>query len=452
MYESNMLNEFEKTTENNFRYHETRAELDYMKKEYSALTEAYIKLEKENSSNYSQIQSLRLAFDYHSSYQVNKEADYKLRIKELEKSLDNIRNDRAETTTKYIGELHIKETYIEHLLTTMLNLHQKIEYYRDDLSVIRTEYEKQHKTLISETMMREQTEEMYWKSLKDIEDFKQSLTTMKQEYTETKKISENLESSLKNDYEHEHNAEISALVKDYQSKIKLLTDSYNHKLHTQEKSHSELMKSINTYMNSRIDSIKSHYEDRISKMIREYSFQEAKFQSRISDLSLLYNNLQQTSKEIEEDLMGKTSCLQLLIDQRKQLLREKKELDKYLEKASLEHKATVASTDMELETMRERFTEDQAELKKGYETKVKLISQRKIYSVEEIRLKYERKLEKTLKNSEEGTVKLAKFNESQCKILLDEMAKLETEKTELTIKLDCELKELQSDAEYVKHT
>lgn len=441
--------DFEKTQDSSFKHYETKAELEHMKQEYSALTEAYLKLEKENISNYSQIQSMRLALDCHSSYQVNKEIDLNIRISELEKALDCLRLDKASSSSKFLGQLNAKETYIEHLLTTLLNLHQKIEYCKDDLSKTQKDYHKQQKTLESETSLRETLENLYTKSLCEIEEFKQNLTTITKEYKETKHLSETIATTLKSDYEHEQNEEISLLTKNYESKLLMLTSSYNLKLSTQERSHKEMINSVSKYMNIRIESIKNYYETRITKMIQDYSFQEAKFHSKLADLSLLYSNMRDMCKQIEEELLGKSSFIHIVTEERKELIRQKKELDSYLEKISFEHKLSLSSTQKEMEIMRERLSEKQKELKEEYEKKVNFISTNKSLSVEGIRAKYERELQKVSKSSSENSAKLEKFHESQCLTMLEELAKLESEKTDLSIRLDCQIKEIQNDAEYV---
>lgn len=440
----------ENTSEINFKYQETKAELEILKNQYQALAEAYAKIEEENVSKQSQIESLKLAIHHNTSYQINKESDYKNRVSDLQALVNQLHKEKDKIKSKLQKSINLKDNFIEKLLTTLLNLHQKIEYYKDDLTGLKKDYETQKKTLESETKLREETEFWYLQSLSELENFKNSLNQIKQEYTETKKTSENIAKNLESDFKHEHEEEISKLVKNYEVAIKTLKDNYNFKLSSQEKTHKELMNSMTIFMQTKIETIKSHYETRISNMIKDYSFQEAKFQSKTSNLSYLLDNLQNKYNSIEAELIGKSSSMSIINEERKELLKQKQELDQYIEKLYIDHKVILANSYSELEQTKQSLERTQIELKAEYENKIKIISNRKSITVEGIRQRYQKKLEKLVEDSQEDTLKLKKFHESQCEILLQELGKQEKEKTELSIKLETGLRELKSEAEHVR--
>ena len=133
MNDSKTANDLENTYKVNFRLEEVKAELDLQKKEYNALLSLFNTLEQEKASQHSQIESLKLALEYQDSYQINKEADYKARIIELTKSYDQLKTEKNAQNNKFLTQISIKEGYIENLLAKLLNLHQKMEYYKDDL-------------------------------------------------------------------------------------------------------------------------------------------------------------------------------------------------------------------------------------------------------------------------------------------------------------------------------
>ena len=344
MNDSKTANDLENTYKVNFRLEEVKAELDLQKKEYNALLSLFNTLEQEKASQHSQIESLKLALEYQDSYQINKEADYKARIIELTKSYDQLKTEKNAQNNKFLTQISIKEGYIENLLAKLLNLHQKMEYYKDDLYKLKQVFENQKKSLESETRLREETENLYVRSLKELEDFKKSLTTMTQTFTETKQTSEETVKNLQFEYEREYKEEIEKLTKSYENTINTMKHAYTHKINTQEKAHKELMSSMMKYVQNSMETTKKHYENRIKSMIQDYSFQEAVFSSKTSNLSYLLDNLQNKYKVLEEELMGKASSLSLINEERKELIRQKTQLDKYIEKLTLDHMITLANS------------------------------------------------------------------------------------------------------------
>ena len=159
------------------------------------------------------------------------------------------------------------------------------------------------------------------------------------------------------------------------------------------------------YFQTRIESIKSFYENRISNMIQEYSFQDAKFQSQISNLSYLYENLQNQHKAIEEELLGKSSSMHIINKERKELLIQKQNLDKFIEKTEVEHKINLTNASAELQYMKMHLEIKENDLKTDYDKKIQIITNRKLRSVEGIKSRYQRKLEKILKESEDDVEK-----------------------------------------------
>lgn len=450
MNDSKTANDLENTYKVNFRFEEVKAELDLQKKEYNALLRSFNILEQEKASQHSQIESLKLALEYQDSYQINKEVDYKARIIELTKSYDQLKTEKNAQNNKFLTQISIKEGYIENLMAKLLNLHQKMEYYKDDLYKLKQVFENQKKSLESETRLREETENLYVQSLKELEDFKKSLTTMTQTFTETKQTSEETVKNLQFEYEREYKEEIEKLTKSYENTINTMKHAYTHKINTQEKAHKELMSSMMKYVQNSMETTKKHYENRIKSMIQDYSFQEAVFSSKTSNLSYLLDNLQNKYKVLEEELMGKASSLSLINEERKELIRQKTQLDKYIEKLTLDHTITLANSYAQLEETQKTLETTSTELKEQYEKKIKMIVNRKSLSVEGIKLRYEQKLEKIVKSSEEDVFKLKKFHEAQCEYLLHQLSRLESEKTEVSIRLECEVREMKEEAERVK--
>lgn len=443
-------NPLERTSELNFRYQETRTELDMIKKEYSDLSEAFSELESQCVGHVSNIESLKLALKYNSSYQIAKESDYKNRIQELEEAVKAKCDEKDALCTKFTKQINVKEAYIENLLTTLLNLHQKIEYYKDDLSDLKKNYESQKKTLESESAIREVTENLYMKTLNEFEEFKTSISEIKQEYVEQKSNTEEIVKDMKSNFEAEHLDEILKMKKMYEGKINSLVEAYNAKMNNQEKSQKELVASFREYMHIRLDNLKNDYERRITNMIQDYSFQEAKFESRTSSLQNLLANLQNKYLYIEEELIGKASCIGLINDERKLLLTQKQELDKFIEKREIENFQRLTEATTMLEETKKQFEKFQEDAKIQYEKRLKILSSKKTISIEGIRKRYNKKLDKLKKDSEEDMQKLKKFYETQNEYLLEELAKLETAKTDLEIRLECDVKEIKNDAEFVR--
>ena len=192
---------------------------------------------------------------------------------------------------------------------------------------------------------------------------------MTQTFTETKQTSEETVKNLQFEYEREYKEEIEKLTKSYENTINTMKHAYTHKINTQEKAHKELMSSMMKYVQNSMETTKKHYENRIKSMIQDYSFQEAVFSSKTSNLSYLLDNLQNKYKVLEEELMGKASSLSLINEERKELIRQKTQLDKYIEKLTLDHMITLANSYAQLEETQKTLQTTSTELKEQYEKK-----------------------------------------------------------------------------------
>jgi chromosome segregation ATPase len=445
------LSDLNRTTELNFKYNESRIELELLKTQYAALADAYSALEQDCASKHSQIESLKLVVQYNSTYEITREADYKARIKELEISVKSLREDKEYLSSKFLRQMALKEAYIDTLSTTMLNLHQKIEYYKDDLTCLKDSYEAQKLTLDNEVKLRSEVEGLYSDCVVELDKFKNSLKSMSTAYTETLVNTEQMVKEMQETYENDYENKIETIQGRFETQMKNVNSEYCAKIIQLENGQKEMTQAMIKYMNNRIGELKHHYESRIAAMIREYVTAEAKYESRCFALSRIIENLQKQYVAIEEELLGKASCINLVAEERKSLLAQKESLEKYIENIELNHTRIVANSKFELEEMQKTVERAQNELKDEYERKLNIIMNRKTMSIEGIRMRYKRNLENFRKSAEENTEKAKMFHEQQCEYLLDCLGKLEAEKTDLSIKLECDVRDLKTDLQCVRN-
>lgn len=432
-----------------FKFKECSSELELLRNEYYAIQELNQKLEQEVTQKQSTIESMKLALNYNSTYQITKESDYKIRIEELEKTLKLSRQEKESISTNLNRQIVHKDSYIENLLTTMLNLHQKIEYYKEDMVNLKKECDIQKKHFEIEALMREKTEKLYEESLKELENYKKSYIELKHKAVETEMDSEEIFKNLKSEYEHEYVEETQKLAKNFEAKIKEMSDEYSCRVETIDRSHKDVVNKLMEYTQGRVDSIKIHYEQRIFKMIKDYSFQEAKVQSKIANLTGIINNLEDKYASLSSEVTEKSSALNLITKERKTLKMHKRELEKYLLTVEIENKTVISNTLSELEHTKKQLEIQHKDLQHEFDQKLKLQSNKNSIKTEGIKARYERKLQKLLKNHEENSEKLKKFHKDQCQYLLDALSKLESEKTHLSIQLEHNVRELKNELNYV---
>ena len=89
------------------------------------------------------------------------------------------------------------------------------------------------------------------------------------------------------------------------------------------------------------------------------------------------------------------------------------------------------------------------DLKHEHDHQIKLLSQSKSIKIESIKTRFERKLKKIIECNETDIEKLKKFHQDQCNFLFDELSKLESEKTNLAIKLEHNVRELKRQLDLV---
>lgn len=435
-----------------FQFKERTSELELLRNEYHALLETNQKLEEEVSLKQSTIESMKLALNYNSTYQITKESDYKIRIEELEKTLKSSRQEKESISTTLTKQIVHKDSYIENLLTTMLNLHQKIEYYKEDVTNIRKDFDNQKKHLEIEALLREKTEKLYQESLKELDTYKKTYIELKHKAVETDLDSEEIFKNLKSEYEHEYVEETLKLAKNYEVKLKEMSDEYSYRIESIDKAHKDVVKNLLNYSQNRLDSVKVHYEQRIFKMIKEYSFQEAKVQSKVANLSQTINNLEDKYASLLSNSTEKSLALDLITKERKALKSQKQELEKYLLSLEIDNKVVISNTLSDLEHTKKKLEIQQKDLQHEFDHKLKLLNTKNSIQTEGIKARYERKLQKLLKNHEENSEKLNKFHEKQCQYLLDALSKLESEKTNLSIQLEQNVRALKNELDYVLTT
>jgi chromosome segregation ATPase len=442
-------NSLENTAELNFKFQEASSELSILRSQYVTQSLTIQKLEEELLSKQSSIESLKLALNYNSSYEISKEIEYKNRIEELEKNLKVTRQEKESLNTNLTKQISHKDSYIENLLTTMLNLHQKIEYYKEDISQAKKSLDNQKKTLEIELVLREKVEKLYQESLEELEKYKKTYIEMKHKAVETDVDTEELFKNLKSEYEHEYVEETIKLAKNYEAKLKENSENYNSRILLMEKTHKEVMENLTTYMQHRLENMRNHYEKRILSMIKEYSLQEAKVQSKIANLSLTISTFDDRLASLQGEVIDKTSALRVVTQERKSLEQQNLHLDQYILSFQLENQVIIANIMAQLEQTKRSVEVKQEDLKKEYDHNLKLLQQSKSIKIESIRTQYERKLKKLSQNHEENSEKARKFHQDQCNFLLDELSKLEAEKTNLAIKLEHDVRELKKQLDLV---
>jgi len=435
-----------------FQFKERTSELELLRNEYHALLEINQKLEEEISLKQSTIESMKLALNYNSTYQITKESDFKIRIEELEKTLKASRKEKESISTTLTKQIVHKDSYIENLLTTMLNLHQKIEYYKEDVINLRRDFDSQKKHLEIEALLREKTEKLYQESLKELDTYKKTYIELKHKAVETDIDTEEVFKNLKSEYEHEYVEETQKLAKNYELKMKEMSNEYSYRIENIDKAHKDVINNLLSYTQNRLESIKVHYEQRIFKMIKEYSFQEAKVQSKIANLSQTISNLEDKYASLLSNSNEKSLVLDIITKERKALKLQRQELEKYLLSLEIENKVIISNTLSDLEHTKKKLDVQQNDLQHEFDHKLKLVRTQNSIKTEGIKARYEQKLQKLLKNHEENSEKLQKFHEKQCQYLLDALSKLESEKTNLNIQLEHNVRELKNELDYVLTT
>lgn len=386
-------------------------------------------LEKELNKKKSEISSMKIALNYSDSFVMRKETQLREEVERLRMAVLKKSNKKKEKEKELISEISSKSQSIDNLLVKVQNLHNSLQYCRDDLEKYQDEYnetkyqleiEKEHKEYLNRTL--EETE------LK-LESTKENFNILSEQLGVFKKEKEKFVEVLINRIQDRCKTEVDYIRKQHEGEKKEFLKEQSQKLQNIINSNANIFESSKKYTKDKIRDLKAHYEKRIKNMIEEFAIGHGVKESETSKLREIVRELMHEKYvlgQINDFLIEKTE------DKSQELSELRKELSYYQEHKNyveLYEKIESTKANTEIVELSKKFEETQAQIMVDYERKMRIIQQDNEILLKHMQDKHLSELEKIEVVSGALEKKEKKHFEVQIEYLLKRLEELETQKS-----------------------
>jgi hypothetical protein len=417
--------------------------------EYKKLQTYCADLELTVSNANSQIKSMKLALSYSDTYSIRKETEMREEIDRLNLLIKKKTEKKKKKENDLTHEIHKKSEYIDNLMAKIQNLYQKSEYYKEDMFKYQSEYSKTKDLLEEERQHKEKIKENYLNSTQKLEELMGQFRVLNEEIEaykveKDKNLKDIIEKINQNSAE-----EIDSVRAAYESQQRKVLESHKNFIDHLQKDHSSVITALKKYTEKRLDDLRHFYESRVSSLINEISYSEAKHQAEMSHLK---ENLFALKKE--KDSLARTNLFLKEKANEKQQENQNfqiviKTLSDKDEENLLEKKILLLRNNHEMEGLMQKYEENKKLIADEYEKNLKLTLKHQEDEVNRISNFYKANLEKITQEAQERKTKRRKHYEIQIEFLLAQIEKLEKEKSELEIQSEQRIESLKKDSTQV---
>ena len=436
-------------TEDQQNLDEANCKIKLLDSEYENLRNYCQYIERELTNAKSQIKSMKLALTYSDSFSMRKETDMREEIERLKQKISEKVEKKKKKESILTVEISKKTEYIDDLMAKIQNLHQKSEYYKEDLFKYQDEYSKTKDLLDIETRNKEKITAVYEENCKQLMKMQSDFQQLTQDIENYKKEKEEKIQQVSIIIENQAAKEISEIRETHQREKEIFLRENALKIENLEANKKILLESLKKYTEKAIDNIRRFYEDRISQLINEISFAEGRYQAEL----VYYKNCISSLNKEKEELLN---INKYLAENAQQKIEEKisceiatKALVINSEEKITESKLLVQRNNIEMEDLKIRYDQTQKLLIAEYEKMVRLNIKNKDDQIERQKDFYEYNISKIKQSIDETKIKKRKHYEIQIEFLLNQINQLEKDKSNLELEIAEKEKKLQIDTKNV---
>lgn len=408
---------------------EATAKIKYLDQQYFHVIERNKALEEQLYNSQCQIRALQASNVYISEEILEETVEKELQIiteEIIQKHSDDTENKQALTKQIYFQKLIIDE-----LMCKIQNMHHRIEYYKDDVTDLKTQCEKEKVTIEVEKKDKKVVREQYEKALQTIEKLNEDI---EKQNIQIQEIYNNREVQTKLVIEKtDYQVDAELYLNEFKAKDQLgrVARLYNEKLQEVQLKNQIIVETLGLCMKKKIDELRNFYEYRIAQMVKEYSFEEGKFYSIILRLKSEISEHMQNVHSLDQTAKMVTS--RFTLDRQRSLKAEStiKNLNDLLDKISFKAIESSSHDKAEIESIMKHSEEVEEDIKNQYKLQQRIAEKEHMEAMNILTHSYTLKINKINDEFKFWEKKIQEKGQSQHNVLLQEISRLETEKTEI---------------------
>lgn len=442
-----VLDEEEQQSRDVQSYSEAVIRLRKIEKQYYEVLERNKSLEEQLYNAQCQVRTLQVSDVYNNREFI----DENIVQTEIEKITQQIieNNSNSEDKDSLQSQIYFQRLIIDDLMCKLQNMHHRVEYYKEDVTELKYQFEKEKTTLEQEKRNNDVANELYQEATRTIQDLNSQIDdlTDKLQYALSHKEIETKIVVEKTSYQVDVENEIleSRLYQDvYQIKKK-----FNEQLVRVQRKNQMCLENLGLCMKKRTDELKHFYEYRIKKMIEEFSFEEAKFQSKKLELREEISENLKVIRELETRF--NLSERKFLLDRQRSNKAEVviKSLEEIVDKLNIDMVESSAKSKAEIESMKKHTLYVENDLKSTFSQQARLAEKKYEDAVESMKQEYKAKVEKINDEFKLNMKKLSLKEKKEHMTLLDEISRIERDKTEIEMQVEERVQDVLREAKAV---
>ena len=426
---------------------EAQSKLQKLQKQYFELLELNKSLEEQQYNLQCQIRALQVSNIYSNDIS-NKIPEKKLEFNDKEVETQDCNDQAAENLNKRI---YLQQRVIDDLMCKLQNMHNRIMYFKDDVTVLKSQYNKERESVENEKKYKSVAYEQFQDSLYQIEALKEENSQLKllldekktTTLIETKTIYEKSNYQIDNEHnliEFKLREQIEGLKKQYSTQL----------LRTQQ-NNAFTVENLAVTMKKKMDDMRNFYEFRILSMIQDFSFEEGKFSSKTLTLSNQISEQISIITDLEQKLRVYEEKFNLGQDNQKQARGVIRNLQLLVNSISLDKVAVSSKSNLEIDLIMKQMEDTQSDMKHDFYFQMKIAEKSHSDALTSLKKSYESKIDKINQEFGESIKKIQTKERSEAVILMAEISRLEQEKTYIEMTTESRVQDVAREAKSVHY-
>jgi hypothetical protein len=424
-------------------------QLKKLEYQYFELLEQNKSLEEQLYNAQCQIRALQ-ASSIITTQEDPKEASLGTHFKDYRKTILKKTSEDLETQS-LSSQIYFQNLIIEDLMCKLQNMHQKVEYYKEDVSELKVQYEREKSFVEEEKRNKYEVDGKHHQAqttIKRLEAEIQRVRTELKEAIERKEVQVKV-IEVKSDYQID--AENMMLQNKMDNQVSSLRTKYYNDLLDIQKKNQTAVENLGLCMKKRIDDLKNFYEYRISSMINEFAFEEAKFYSKIQALKQEITDHFEKSHEFDVNLSIRDKTISMKSKNISKAENTIKNLKKLLERMSFGYIEQKSKSQSMIEGLIKHSQEVENDLKRDFEHQMKIAEKNHEEAMKGLKNHYQMKIDKINQEFQISEKKIMERDKKQYNVLLDEIAKIEKDKTEIEMETESRVQDVLREAKAVTY-
>ena len=428
-------------------FSEALSKIKYLQQQYFHVIEKNKSLEEHLYNCQCQIRALQVA-NVHISEEILDSA-IEEEILSLTKQIVNAQAEGPENQGLK-KQVYLQKLIIDELMCKLQNMNHRIEYYKEDVTELKTQYEMEKNIVEIEKKNQSVVLEQNHEAFQTIENLKEEIERLKQEVRDTYNSREIQTKIVFEKSKYQVDVESDAIESRMNSEISRITKKYTDQLIQVQLKNQIIVDNLGLCMKKSIDELRNFYEYRISSMIREYSFEESKFYSKILLLKQEISEHLTTNHELEQKLLLTNAKTNYIRQRSLNADNTIKNLSSLLDKMSFEYIEKTSRNQAEIESLQKKSQEVEEDIRNQYKHQEYIADKEHQEAMKSLNLNYTMKIEKINTEFKFWEKKLLERDQNEHNVLLQEISRIEKDKTEIEMQIEAKVQDVLREAKSVR--